>query len=487
MARLSKTQRSLLRGAGYVAAVLLVFVSAAWASLDADRLRVKAIDALDDRFDVTIASVEKGWLPGRFSIYGMVLTTRPDKPGDKPTVIAVDELHASVGLLGLLRGAVGVDVEAQLGAGTVDGRVVWSKDGLDVDVDTSQLDLAALPSADAVFAGLPATGGLNAHVSLHVPRGERGLAFDQASGRAELSCPMCTVGPGKVVPRTQSSGRASAFAKEGVTLPKLNLGDNKVVLTVDNGRADIDTFEAVSTDGELYAEGYILLKSPFARSEIHHCYRFKFSDQAKKKNAKLEGIERSMELARRADGYIGMRMTGTFDRPRRIGSRSCVPGETPADIRRKRAVERRRRARQREGERPAVGAEAPVRRPPGDIAVRPAATDGVSPEAVTARPIHVDDARPASQPIEMPPPRTSGPQLSAPADRIKRAPDDVREGDDGEGDGDGAGGDEAAGDDHAEAEEDTSGDGETAADEGGEGDGDHDGDNAAGEHTDDDE
>ncbi len=440
--QLNRLQKRLLRWTGYVVLVLVVFLSAAWASFDADRLRDKAVSSLNKDYDVTIESIEKGIMPGNFTAYGVVFKTRPKKLDEKPTIIVIDRIDANVGLLPLLVGKISIDIDAALGSGTVEGEISFSSSEISVDLATEQLDVASVPGLSVLFAGLPATGGLNASIDLTVGKGDKGFSMAQANGSMTLSCPMCAVGPGKIVPRMQAGRRTSAFAKEGVTLPKLNLGDNTMEFVLTDGRAEIETFEAISTDGEIYGDGYIEFKAPLSASEIHTCFRFKFSDKVKKKNARLEGMEKGMERARRQDGYIGMRMSGPLSKPKRIGSRSCTPGETPADIKRKRDRARRAQKRERDAERKAEREARKADKEAAKLVTTPAASGkdgnddpsaGVPDGETTAQPITVDDARGNRGDNGTPVPRTSGPKLGARPDDVQPGePEDGDEEEDGE-------------------------------------------------------
>ncbi len=427
MRRLTNGQLRALRWAGYPLLALMTFLLAAWYSFPTERVREKAEEVLGETHDVTIGEIERGLVPGRFYARNLIFKTRPEKPGEKPAVIVVDEIELDVSILSLLTGTISVDIEAALGAGSVTGAMSFSSDEIEVELSTKQLSLAGLPGLSVLFAGLPVDGGLNAKIALSMPADKKvngkPVMWGAANGKITLSCPMCTVGPGKVTPKMDEDKRrtsAAIYAEAGVTLPKLDLGDNKIVIAFEKGRGEIKQFEAVSMHGELYGEGYLELGDPFGSSQVHQCFKFKFSDKAKQKNAKLEGMERGMEKARREDGYIGMRMSGTFDKPHRIGSRACIPGQSPAEIRR--AAQRERRARRREQQKERERERA-NRTPPtavmtgnGTVNEDDRPDTAVPPDDNGA--IKIDRAPGTRGGPDVPTPRTSGPPLDGRKDDV---------------------------------------------------------------------
>jgi type II secretion system protein N len=326
--RLDARHRKLARWCGYPALALGVFFIALWIMFPVERVEAKLVSAFAPHVKVQVESVDKGFFPGNFTFRNMVIETRPKTADDKPATFVIDELSTDFGILSLLGGTASVDIEAVLGAGTVEGEIAASRGGVELEIETEKLAMGGLPGLQTLFAGLPARGGMDATIELTLPK----FRWDEARGEISLACADCVVGPGKVTPRTDDAPRnigMAAFAAEGITMPELQLGKTKIALAIANGRAEVETFEAVSPDGELYAEGYIDLKPSFAESEPHVCFRFKFSDEIKKKNVRVEAMEAGMDRARRPDGYIGMRMTGTMGRPRRIGSPACIPGKPP--------------------------------------------------------------------------------------------------------------------------------------------------------------
>jgi type II secretion system protein N len=153
----------------------------------------------------------------------ILLKSKPTRPDEQPTAIAIDRLRVKVGLLALLIGRVNVGLVAEIGEGEIVGDIAVSPTELAVEVGTEDLELENIPGLrDAL--GLPMQGGLDAELDVTLPE----QRWDLAEGSVTLSCPGCVVGDGKakIKPKQPSGrGRTSFFAAEGLTVPALSLGD----------------------------------------------------------------------------------------------------------------------------------------------------------------------------------------------------------------------------------------------------------------------
>jgi len=324
---LTERQKKLLRWIGYPALAVVTFVYAAWLTFPADRLEERLMTALNEKADVDVEDFSLSWLPGKVTATNVVVRTRPKKKDEQPRTVIIDELDVGIGLLPLITGTISVDIRAQSGDGVIDGTVEKSGEDLMFSAETEDMPIKMMPGLNVVFAGLPANQGtLDAKVRLELPEGKWSLA----NGELDLACTECSVGPGKVKPTARPGRKLNAFKAQGITLPELQLGNATAIMEIEEGRGTLRDFTAGSTDGELFAEGYMDFKDPVALSELNFCARFKFTDEVKKKNPKLAAMETGLEKARRDDGYIGMRLSRTVERPRRKGSRDCQPGKEPS-------------------------------------------------------------------------------------------------------------------------------------------------------------
>src|SRR5690606_21626643 len=127
----------------------------------AERVRGKIEALARPHVDMQIESIDKGILPGNFTLTGVVLKTRPTEADEKPAVIVVDELNLDIGLLSLLAGTASVEFDALVDGGAIEGELAASSDGVELEVSTEQLAMGAMPGLKAVFAGLPVDGKLD--------------------------------------------------------------------------------------------------------------------------------------------------------------------------------------------------------------------------------------------------------------------------------------------------------------------------------------
>src|SRR5690606_16831557 len=100
--RLGPRTRRVLRYAGFALFALLVFVFALQATFPYGRVKDKVIEAMAEKYDVTIGSVERGWLPGNVSFKAFTIRTRPAKAGDAITTFYIDRLDIGLGILPLI-------------------------------------------------------------------------------------------------------------------------------------------------------------------------------------------------------------------------------------------------------------------------------------------------------------------------------------------------------------------------------------------------
>lgn len=316
---LTSKQKRILAWVGYPLLVLVVFTFTLAYTFPYDRLKDKIVVGLQEKYDVSIASIEPTLVPGTIVIKTIVLRTRPKTPDEKPVAILIDELEVNVGLISAAfwymdLATVGVEVNAVIEGGTLALEVEHEKGSktLSVVASTKMLPLESLPGVTEAV-GLPMTGGLNADVSLTLPKGK----WAKASGKVKLSCVDCTVGDGvtkmkmKPNPKRRRSRRFEAFSKEGVTVPKLNLGAMLAEIKIKKGKGKIVTLAAKSADGFLNIEGEIDFKDPFKETLFPACMKFGFSDELKQREPKFMGIESGLPpKAKQEDGSYAIPTKG---------------------------------------------------------------------------------------------------------------------------------------------------------------------------------
>lgn len=322
---LSSRQRKILKVVGFVALALITFVFALAQTFPYDRLKDRLITELSDKYDVSIADIHSGWLPGTVIIEGFSLRSRPEKKDEKPTAIFVQEIEIDIGLFALIRQHYDVDVVATLAGSEVEVEVRMSESELDVSIHTEGLPLQSVPGVAGVV-GLPMGGPLDADIRLEVPIAAKGkrrqFKWSEADGKVAIQCNGCTVGDGKaklkMKPRSGTSARRRRrmlFAAEGITVPKLRLGNAVIDIDIAAGIGTINAFKAKSGDGELSLEGELRLAEPFKRSTLPGCMRFSLSDELKKREPNFGNIELTLPArSREDDGTFAIPTKGNLAR-----------------------------------------------------------------------------------------------------------------------------------------------------------------------------
>lgn len=157
----------------------------------------------------------------------------------------------------------------------------------------------------------PATPARAAAAPLLNPPPPR-LDVAKAVGDLEIKLGQATIGDGKaklVVP-------GDAFLSQGITFPKLRLGDVIGKVTIERGRANIVDVHAKSPDVELWVDGYLELRDPIQLSDARLYVRFKPSPQLTAREPTMELVVNSQSQGKRADGAIGFAITGSLANPK---------------------------------------------------------------------------------------------------------------------------------------------------------------------------
>ena len=97
--------RLALRYVGFVVLGLVTFVFALQLTFPYDRVKDKLVEALSDKYEVTIGGVERGFMPGRMYFNDVTLRTRPTKSDEIVTTFFIEKLEVDLGILALLRGS----------------------------------------------------------------------------------------------------------------------------------------------------------------------------------------------------------------------------------------------------------------------------------------------------------------------------------------------------------------------------------------------
>ena len=233
------------------------------------------------------------------------LRTRPE-PGKKPMGVSIEKAKATVSPLAQLRGIQAVDLDIDAFGGTIEADLSASPQLGSTRLAAEGLSMAQLPGLRESI-NLPAGGTLDLEMDLKMPNNRNGEAF----GPVQWSCASCSLGDGKAKLRIAGN----PLLTEGVSLPKINLGDFLGKITFEKGVGRLQGVHAKSADGELFIEGEIRLADPLPFTHVDIYVRFRFADAFLAKAEKLKlMMEITESMGKRPDGFYGFRMTGPVGR-----------------------------------------------------------------------------------------------------------------------------------------------------------------------------
>ncbi|MBN2724138.1 MAG: type II secretion system protein GspN [Deltaproteobacteria bacterium] len=264
-------------------------------------------------FTVKIGDFSLGF--GSVSLTDIVMTGDSDKEGEKPTKFKISTLNLKSSLLSLARGEENLSFYMDAMGGSVEGSYYNSENKKKFSLEIKDIKVSAIPLMKN-FMSLPIVGRITGKGEMTIP----GKGFRKADGKLEIACNKCIIGDGKTKvkatflapPKNKGSQK---WAQEGVTLPPMNLGKFGGNIDIKNGVAGFNDFVAKSSDGEAELAGNIKLRDPLKTSISDLYFKFKFSDEAKKKNESLEAIEFSMaRQGKRPDGFYGLAITGAISK-----------------------------------------------------------------------------------------------------------------------------------------------------------------------------
>jgi type II secretion system protein N len=222
----------------------------------------------------------------------------------KPTRILIDKARLGVSLLSYLTGSKSFSVSAKVFGGDVDADVRIGKTDTSVDSSISEIDLAELPWVKSLI-NLPMSGKFDVKLNLALPK----QRLSESKGLLHWECTACALGDGKAKLVIASN----PLLAEGLGLPKIRLGDFSGKIPIDKGVGRLQNVQFKSPDMEATVEGEIHLAQPVAASRVDLYVRFKLSDTLLRSSEKLRTImDFTAQMGKRPDGFIGFRMTGSF-------------------------------------------------------------------------------------------------------------------------------------------------------------------------------
>jgi len=248
----------------------------------------------------------------------VVLRTRPLRSSDKPARFVLDAVDVNVGLFGLLlaRPTYGFSVSAF--GGSVDGGIRVATTGNNYDIEAREVALASIQGLQTAIGGLPLEGKVEGKVELDAP----GRMLSTSNGSIEITIDGVALGDGKaklVIP-------SDPFLAGGLTVPKVRLGKLGATITIEKGKARIESFRAHSADVDVSIEGHLDLRDPFPSSQLHLFLRVKLSEELLKRQPELGILTTSLQPGKRPDGFFGAQITGSIASPRFEANRNPPSG-----------------------------------------------------------------------------------------------------------------------------------------------------------------
>jgi type II secretion system protein N len=330
---LGPRSRKILRYAGFAVLALVTFVFAFQMTFPFHRVKDKIVDALTEKYEVTIGSVERSIIPGKMYFKAISLRTRPAKD-EVATTFYVEQLDVGIGLFALLRGTASVKLDAKIGPGHVKGTIAVAKSGTEIDIVGEALPSASLPVRELV--GLPMSGKIGFAVLLDLPNeksksGRVAANWAKAEGAIALSCPSgCTVGDGKSKLKAKLKNRAQqAFAEGGIDFGKVTIDTLFANVTIKDGKLTVSRFDAKSTDGDLRVEFDVALNPDISSSTVTGCLRFKGSDALLKREAKTHAAISTTGAPLGPDNLFHIKLDGQLREVRRLGQVCTATGASP--------------------------------------------------------------------------------------------------------------------------------------------------------------
>jgi type II secretion system protein N len=317
--------RKLVRYAGFAVVGVVTFIFAFQLTFPFDRVKDRVIEALAEKYEVTIGDIERGIMPGRMYFKAVSLRTRPSKAGGVTTTFYIEQLEIDLGLFALVHGTVAVKLDAKIGPGHIKGRVALSKDATSVDIVGEDLPSASLPTREAI--GLPMSGKMRFAFSLELPSdkskaGKVGPNWTKAEGSIELACPSgCTVGDGKTKLKMDlKNQRNQAFAEGGIDFGKVNIDSLLANVEIKNGKVDVTKFDVKSADGELHVDfDMVFNQLDVNQSLVTGCLRFNGSPGLMKREPKTHSAITATGAPLGPDNLFHIKLDGPLRDVRRLG------------------------------------------------------------------------------------------------------------------------------------------------------------------------
>lgn len=344
--RLRKTSRvvTVLLYAGFG---LLIFLLSLSLSLPVDKIKdrlerelsqeigpVPASFGIGTGFDVSIGELDVHVFPPGASAVDVRLRPRkspagPDAHSDSRNqrAVIIDRLEVRVRPLDALFGKNGGRLLVESLGGEIVADAQYESEGATLSVDAKGLTMGRLSAVPGLLP-LPTVGNLTLSLQFDAPMQKQSptvgratvvanppaprLDLPKATGKLDITLSQASLGDGKaklVVP-------GDPFLSQGLTFPRIRLGDVIGHIVLERGRATITSFAAKSADVEIWIDGSVELRDPMRLSELRLYVRFKPSAALTAREPTLGLLTSSQAAGKRPDGTFGFAITGPFMSPR---------------------------------------------------------------------------------------------------------------------------------------------------------------------------
>jgi type II secretion system protein N len=273
---LGRRARLALKIAGFVVLGLVAFVIALQMTFDYRRVVDKYfVEGLAASYDVKIGSVERGFMPGTFTMNKVTMYSRVTKAEEIPQVIKFESIEVDVGIFGLIGGSLSAEFEGSIGKGTLAGTVDFAFDGKSFTINAtgSRINGDAIPQLKE-YIGLPLLGKIDLGLGLTVA----GNDYRKANGTFRIGCPKgCTLGDDKTKLKLRvKDQRSSVMMGDGLEWGHVDIDKLDGRVELKGGKMSVTKWDFQSRDAELHVELEMKLGKKFKESElVGGCFRYK--------------------------------------------------------------------------------------------------------------------------------------------------------------------------------------------------------------------
>jgi type II secretion system protein N len=247
---------------------------------------------------------------------GIRLITPASEHGKAPTVLAIDEAHARISLLGLIVGNKNVTFRIDAFDGTIKGTFSDSGKARDVEVVFDGVDIGRI-EAIAANVGFPLEGKLNGTIKLNLPEGKA----SKGNGNIALEIKEMHAGNQKELTIKTPMGP--------FTLPRLKVGGFTVNGEAKDGVLKLTKIAANGGDVDVQGDGRIQMRELATDAHLDVNLKLKINDSYRSKNDKTKllfgapgskekpmiEMDPKMSRAKTADGFYALRVGGTLAKP----------------------------------------------------------------------------------------------------------------------------------------------------------------------------